>query len=275
MMNIMRQSLLLSFLLLLPQHHIHAAHSRRRPVVRREVMSAKYDRAITTFSADGRLQQVEYGMEAANRGETAISAKINDTTAIIAMSSDNNIHRLDEHVVVVTSGLAGDGRALAGALRTTCQRHYMSYGEAPTVKEIATVAAQLQHDLTKTEGARPLGCTAMVVGVDKGGDVQLYHTDPGGVLEHCSYCVAGKNKGHILEKLAATLGGDEQSDAQTIMSKVLALLKEGKERASASRSIASDKSGLDLWIIRATDEGSARLTCMKNADDELLEARLF
>ena len=43
-----------------------------------------YDRAITVFSPDGRLYQVEYAIETVKRGTLAIGIKANDGIIIAA-----------------------------------------------------------------------------------------------------------------------------------------------------------------------------------------------
>lgn len=237
----------------------------------------KYDRAITTFSADGRLQQVEYGMEAANRGDSVVAALINETMAIVAVRGTDKVHRVDSHVLLVTAGLAGDGRALAATLRSSCQRHILSYGEPPTVHEVSHMAARVQHELTRTAGARPLGCTAIVIGVkasngDTPGEVQIYQTDPGGVLEQCSYCVAGKRKTQILKSLADAFGeasNNSQAFAFDITSKTLSLLS---NKCDDDDSSCKD----DLWIVRAEygKRGYISLLCAKGIDAESLNDRL-
>ena len=90
-----------------------------------------YDRAITVFSPDGRLYQVEYAREAVKRGTTAVGIKAKDGVVLIVdkrvssklleASSIEKIFKIDEHIGVASSGLVGDARALVDRARIECQ----------------------------------------------------------------------------------------------------------------------------------------------------------
>ncbi|MCK4398846.1 MAG: hypothetical protein KAV25_07625, partial [Methanophagales archaeon] len=81
-----------------------------------------YDRAITVFSPDGRLFQVEYAREAVKRGTTAIGIKAQDgvvllvdkrlTSRLLEEGSVKKIFKIDEHRGAATSGLVADARIL-------------------------------------------------------------------------------------------------------------------------------------------------------------------
>ena len=205
---------------------VEGAHSARRPSRVSSLMSssysdAKYDRSITTFSSDGRLLQVEYGMEASNKGQSVACLELdwmNVTSTNLYLSGSKyqkkrrhsfsaicvaivveegepslphdstttttttttkleekevgtiakaeKIHRIDNHCLLITTGLIGDGKALAQMARTSCQRMRLTYGETPTLNEISQQVSQIQHQLTRTAGARPFGVTATILGVD-------------------------------------------------------------------------------------------------------------
>ena len=257
------------------------AHSRRRPVVVRSGNhQVKYDRSITTFSPDGQLQQVAYSMEASNRGESVIAALVNETMAIVAARGNDKIHRIDSHIVMVTSGLAGDARALASSLRSSCQRHFLSFGEIPTVLEVAEFAAQMQHDLTKSAGARPLGCTAIIIGVARSKEpnttqeLQIFRSDPGGALDQCMFTVAGKRNQQVLTSLAAYMGQSHDVtdgvpfDGLAAKSVELVTELDGENSPSAS-------SMTSLWMLRAQrDTGALGLRCTKVVSPALLEENL-
>lgn len=282
---------ILLMLLVLAPPPCYAAHSRRRFVVRRDG-EARYDRSITTFSPDGRLAQVEYGMEASLRGSTVAAMRLSgrlkggeggddvDVLCVIVKNASwGKVHRLDHHLWLITAGLSGDSRTLANELRKVCQKMRLSYGEAPTTKEVAHISGQIQHDLTRYAGARPFGCSAIVAGVDPTledgelGTPHLYHTDPGGIVEESLFCAAGKGRDSAMKQLANIVGGSvndrgktQSNDKESISNKIVEMAKHVlKEDDGSSINSAVDSKSVDVWVIEpdGNRRGSTKVTCYR------------
>lgn len=150
-----------------------------------------YDRAITVFSPDGRLFQVEYAKEAVKRGATAIGIVAKDGVAIIAYKSTHSkltvpeslkkIFELDSHIVVTASGLIADARRLVDGARVDAQRHRITYNEAPSVESISKGVCDLMQVYTQYGGIRPFGVSLLIAGVDESGP-KLYEAEPSGAM---------------------------------------------------------------------------------------------
>ena len=247
---------------------VQAAHSRRR-LVRPAGGSNRYDREITTFAEDGRLLQVEYGVEASRRGSTMVALRTADGICwVVPQSSFGKVHRIDDHLWLLTAGLSGDARILADALRNTCQKHRLAYGEAPTTKQMAQVAGVAQHQLTYTAGARPLGCTAMVLGIDAPfddsgrqlGKPSLYQTDPGGVVQECaSYAEDGSKQ--------AGVGGKDGNQ----ISRILPDLMNGRLFDGNSRSWWFSKKGKKKKTDKNIESGKSDETAALEEDSSSKE----
>ena len=258
-----------------------AAHSRKRVATRTRVIQV-YDRSITTFDPAGRLLQVEYGLQAAQRGSPLVAVIFNntiyvgmkelETTSVTAMLP---IHRLDHHLFLLTSGLAGDGLALANELRANAIKHRLMYGESSTVQECATQAATIQHSFTKLPGARTLGVTGLVVGFEPSSpQARLYRSQPGGTLEDCWYTTAGQQQDTTLAKwhiLYPTV-----SSPTDVVRGLIQTLHEAQSKQS-------NDNQYQVWILRPPQQSeynankSAHISCLHGltrsvSDQDLQEA---
>lgn len=154
------------------------------------VSSQAYDRAITVFSPDGRLFQVEYAKEAVRRGATTIGvvcadgvvivAHKNITSKLLMAESMKKIFKIDDHVAATASGLVADARRLIDAARLEAQRHKLSYNESITVEMIAKDLCDLMQVYTQYGGIRPFGVSLLIAGVDD--EPVLYEAEPSGAL---------------------------------------------------------------------------------------------
>ncbi|HEU17341.1 MAG TPA: archaeal proteasome endopeptidase complex subunit alpha [Methanolinea sp.] len=150
-----------------------------------------YDRAITVFSPDGRLYQVEYAREAVKRGTTAVGIKCTEGVVLIVdkrvssrlleASSIEKIFTIDEHIGVASSGLVGDARALVDRARIESQINRVTYDEKIDVEALAKKLGDHMQTYTQFGGARPYGTALLIAGMSDG-ECRLFETDPSGTL---------------------------------------------------------------------------------------------
>lgn len=150
-----------------------------------------YDRAITVFSPDGRLFQVEYAREAVKRGTTTVGLKFKDgvvliidkriSSRLIEPSSIEKIFKIDEHIGCATSGLVADARVLVDRARVEAQINKITYSEKIPVEVLVRKICDFKQNYTQYGGVRPFGTALLVAGVGETG-IHLFETDPSGAL---------------------------------------------------------------------------------------------
>ena len=147
-----------------------------------------YDRAITVFSPDGRLYQVEYAIETVRRGTVAVGVKCKDGIVFAVEEkprklqiSENaqKIFQIDDHVGVAAAGYIPDARSQVDNARFFSQSNKMIYDEEVEVETIAKHLADQCQQYTQYGGARPIGVSLIIGGIDPAG-TNLYMTDPSG-----------------------------------------------------------------------------------------------
>jgi proteasome alpha subunit len=167
-----------------------------------------YDRAITVFSPDGRLFQVEYAREAVKRGTTTVGLKFKDgvaliidkrvTSRLIEPTSIEKIFKVDEHIGCATSGLVADARALVDYARITSQINRVTYSERVSVEQLVKKICDYKQNYTQFGGVRPFGTALLVAGVDNQG-AHLFETDPSGALMAYKAGSIGAGRNTVIE----------------------------------------------------------------------------
>lgn len=163
---------------------------------------AAYDRAITVFSPDGRLFQVEYAREAVKRGTTAVGLRYADgvllavdkniTTNLIVPESIEKIFKIDEHIGVATSGLVADARRLVDSSRVWAQRNRLAYNEPISTLKLTKEICDIKQAYTQYGGARPFGAALLIAGVNN--NAHLYESDPSGAFTEYRATAIGMGK---------------------------------------------------------------------------------
>lgn len=149
-----------------------------------------YDRAITVFSPDGRLFQVEYAKEAVKKGATSIGISTKDGVALITSKlmhsklvlpeSIKKIFEVDNHIFVTASGLIADARKLVDIARNEAHKHRLLYNEPAPVESVARYVCDIMQLYTQYGGTRPFGVSLLIAGINE--KPELFEAEPSGAM---------------------------------------------------------------------------------------------
>jgi proteasome alpha subunit len=170
----------------------------------------EYDEAITIFSPEGRIYQVEYALELVKRGAPVAGVISKEGAALAAVEIlQNNLEdprfskklfELDTHVATVIAGLSPDARVLVREARYACQSHRMTYDEPIGIETLVSNIGDILQQYTQNAGVRPFGVSMIIAGVDSTGP-RLLTTDPSGSYRGYKAAALGMNSEKAKELL--------------------------------------------------------------------------
>jgi len=168
-----------------------------------------YDRAITVFSPDGRLYQVEYAIETVKRGTIALGIKTKYGIIFAAdekprkfqvIEDSQKLFKVDQHIGIAAAGYIPDARGQVTDARFFSQSSKIVYDEPVSVETVAKHIADQCQQYTQYAGARPIGVALIIGGVDKNGNL-LFLTDPSGTYIPYNAVAIGADSDRVTEFL--------------------------------------------------------------------------
>ncbi len=199
-----------------------------------------YDRAITVFSPDGRLYQVEYAIETVRRGTIAVGIKSKDGIVIaveekprklqIAHTSQK-IFQIDDHIGVAAAGYIPDARNQVDNARFFSQSNKLIYDESVSIEAVAKHLADQCQQFTQYAGVRPFG-VALIIGGVVNNICSLYLTDPSGTYIPYNAIAIGAGSEKVIEFFEKKYTSEiKLEDASILAISAIYLASEDKEKA--------------------------------------------
>ena len=199
-----------------------------------------YDRAITVFSPDGRLYQVEYAIETVKRGTIAIGIKTKYGIIFAAderprklqiVEEPQKLFKVDQHIGIAAAGYIPDARGQVNAARFFSQSSKIVYDESVSVESVTKHIADQCQQYTQYAGARPIGVALIIGGIDKN-ENSLFLTDPSGTYISYDAVAIGANSDKATEFLNKEYkAGINLEDAGVLGIAAIYLASDIKDRA--------------------------------------------
>jgi len=244
--------------------------------------SARYDRAITVFSPDGHLFQVEYAQEAVKKGSTAVGIRGKDLIvlgvekkSVAKLQEERTVRKiclLDDHVVMAFAGLTADARILIDRSRIECQSHKLTVEDPVTLEYITRHIAGLKQRYTQSNGRRPFGISCLIAGFDYDGTPHLFQTDPSGTYHEWKANATGRNAKTVREFLEKNYSLEDMEDEKKVIKLAIKALLEVVQSGSKNLELAIMRRGEPLKMLEV-DEIEKHVAAVEKEKEEEAEKK--
>ncbi|ODV69971.1 N-terminal nucleophile aminohydrolase [Hyphopichia burtonii NRRL Y-1933] len=195
-----------------------------------------YDSALSIFSPDGHVFQVEYASEAVKRGTCAVGVRGKECVVLGCEKrttlklqdpriTPSKICKVDNHVLLAFAGLNADARILVDKARVEAQSHRLTLEDSVTVEYLTKYVAGVQQRYTQSGGVRPFGIATIIAGFDSNDNTpRLYQTEPSGIYNAWKAHAIGRSSKTVKEFLEKNYE-EELDDEHTIKLTIKSLLE--------------------------------------------------
>ncbi|KAM3964881.1 proteasome alpha4 subunit [Aphomia sociella] len=241
-------------------------------------MSARYDRAITVFSPDGHLLQVEYAQEAVRKGSTAVGVRGADVVvlgvekkSVAKLQEERTVRKiclLDDHVVMAFAGLTADARILINRAQIECQSHKLTVEDPVTLEYITRYIASLKQKYTQSNGRRPFGISCLIGGFDYDGLPHLFQTEPSGIYYEWKANATGRSAKTVREFLEKNYTAEEVASEKGAVKLAIRALLEVVQSGQKNLEIAVMRRGQPMQMLDSDTINSYVSVIEKEKEEE-------
>ncbi|CAD25774.1 PROTEASOME ALPHA SUBUNIT C6 [Encephalitozoon cuniculi GB-M1] len=213
------------------------------------------------FNSDGKLLQIEYGLEAVNNGLPVVTAKSKDMIVCVSKkipqdkleeSEATSFHRVSEKCYVAITGLPGDTDYVVKRIKMVANRKAFSFGFEVTPDILCRSFADKVQQLIQSSAERSAAFNASIFGFDKERPM-IYQTDMSGISYPCYATAAGEKHGKMTKFIEKNYRSDID-DKELFEVAVGALLESiGADSGCSEVEVAYLKVGQDLCHLSAKE----------------------
>lgn len=167
-------------------------------------MGTGYDLAVTIYSPDGRLYQIEYANKAVESSGTAVGICCKDGVVLAVEKlvdsklqeeqSNTRIFNVDRNAGLSITGWKPDGRPIVNKARSEARGYLDQFGHRIPGRVLSERLSASVHFHTLYMSSRPLGITTLLAAYDFIDGPQLYQIDPSGESWGYKACATGKGR---------------------------------------------------------------------------------
>lgn len=222
-----------------------------------------YDRAVTVFSPDGHLFQVDYALQTVQKGSTVVGLRGKDMVvfaseklSIAKLQESRTVRKMcmvDDHVCIAFAGLAADARVLINKARVECQSHRLTVEDPVTIEYVTRYIAGVQQRFTQRGGSRPFGIATLIIGFDPDGSPHLYQTDPSGSYSEWVANATGRNSKSVMEYLEKQHDQITDMEGQKCIDMAIKALMEVVQPDGKNMEVVAMRRGEPLTVFSETE----------------------
>ena len=163
---------------------------------------SSYDVALTVFNPEGRLLQLEYANRVIDRAYPTVGLKYRGGSLLTAVKRVDSklmdvdklhkIYKVSDDLFFAYAGMSSDARVILERLRENYEAYVLTYGESPSLLEVAKRISDFIPLYTLFAAIRPFGVASLLAGVGKEGD-DLILVLPSGIYSVYKAIALGMN----------------------------------------------------------------------------------